>query len=370
MVGPKIGLYRNISITFIIFTVMMACFLFLFFYSKGTIIIVPDSQNINLSFNAEVKQNPSAEEISTKDILRGTMSISQIKESGKFDVLSTKTISSSSLGKIKIINKYSRNQTLVKTTQLQADNGVIVRTTDSVVVPAGGSIEVGIVPKDPAQFSDIDPGQLKIVKLAPDLQNKIYGVASVILTNKPHEIKSLAAGDINRAKDELTKRANNEAKKQLGLKDSDPVSVELASFKSDKQVGDSTGSFNLEVTFKVKTLQIDQAQLLDLMNRKVESLNLKGLEINSIDEKNIKYSITDTDVDGSILIKIDYALKATLTSGNEALDTANLTGKTAEEAQNYLNQTGLVKSSEVHISPYWAKTLPKQKEKIKIIIQP
>ncbi|MFA5048858.1 MAG: hypothetical protein WC516_07585 [Patescibacteria group bacterium] len=370
MIGPKIGLYRNISITFIIFTIMMACFLFLFFYSKATIIMVPNSQKMNLSFNVEVKKNPSAEELSTKDVVQGVISISQIKESGKFDVLSTKTVSSSSLGKIKIVNKYSKNQALVKTTQLQATNGVIVRTTDSVVVPAGGSVEVGVIPKDPAQFSDIEAGQLKIIKLSPDLQNKIYGINSDVLTNKPHEIKLLAASDINRAKEDLTKKAIEEAKKQLGLKEGDPVSLKLASFKTDKKVGDSASVFNLEAVFKVNDLQLDQAQLLDLMNRKVESLNLKGLAIGDINAKDIKYSITDTDVDGSILIKIDYTLNTALTGDNEALKTENFIGKTAEEVQNYLNQTGLVKSAEVHISPYWAKTLPKQKDKIKIIIQP
>ena len=51
---PKINLYRNISVTFIVFTAMLLSAVFLFFYSQAVIVITPESQDVNLSFNIKV----------------------------------------------------------------------------------------------------------------------------------------------------------------------------------------------------------------------------------------------------------------------------------------------------------------------------
>src|SRR3989344_2642297 len=193
---PKINLYRNISITFAVFMALLLVAVFLFFSNKATIIIIPNPQKISLSFNLEVKAQPAATELEEKDVVAGQIETYAKAGSGSFGVLSSQTVDSAIVGQGKIVNNNNRDQTLVRTTQLQAKNGVIVRTNNNVVVPAGGSVKVDVFAKEPASFSQIESGQLVIIKLNPSLQDKIYGVVESALTNNPKEVKVLAESDI------------------------------------------------------------------------------------------------------------------------------------------------------------------------------
>ncbi|MEK7653561.1 MAG: hypothetical protein AAB358_03710 [Patescibacteria group bacterium] len=368
---PKINLYRNISLTFVVFTAMLIAAVFLFFYRQATIIITPNEQPVNLSFNVEVKKNPTADELAEKEVVTGSLVSEPMEATSTFPVLSTQTVESVNVGRVKITNQSSRSQPLVKTTQLQAGSGVVVRTVESVTVPAGGSAVVEVYPKDPADFSDIaKDSKLTIIKLNPALQDQIFGTASDALTKEPHEVKVLSESDINRAKDEISKKILAEAKAELKPESDNELTVRILNFKINKKIGDRTDDFIMTVSARADLLQIDNSQLTDLIKRKIASLNLGGLKFENINPNNLTYTILDPDLAGSALVKVEYAISTIIDENNEIFNRENLAGKTVAEVKNYFSQFELVKEAEVLVSPYWQKTLPKQASKIKIIIQP
>ncbi|MBI5766071.1 hypothetical protein HZA71_02470 [Candidatus Falkowbacteria bacterium] len=366
---PKINLYRNISISFVVFTVMLIFAVVFLFFDNAKIIVQTAAQDVNLSFNVEVKENPTEQELAEKDVISGQEVVREKIGRGEFEVLSTKSGSPGLVGRVKIVNNYSRNQTLVKTTQLQANNDVIVRTAQLVVVPAGGSIMVDVYPKEPENFADIKPGNLTIIKLAKELQDKIYGVVSTPLTDAPPEIKVLAESDINRAKEKLSARLAEEVRKEFNISDKDGVATEIADFKIDKKIGEETDTFNLEAMVKVKSLEMDQNQLVDLLGRKIKGLNLTDMDVSPIDLANLNYAITEPDFGGNILIKINYILKTKLNANNSIFNKNNFAGKGIGEVRQYFKQFAAIKDVQIFNSPYWKKTLPSQKSKIEIIIQ-
>lgn len=368
---PKINLYRNISVTFVVFTAMLIAAVFLFFYRQATIIIVPQEQPVNLSFNIEVKENLTAEEIAENDVVTGSLVSRQIEATSSFPVLSTQTVESANVGQVKIINESSRNQPLLKTSQLQAANGVIVRTSEAVTVPQGGSVIIEVYPKDPDAFADIAKGsKLTIIKLNPASQAKIYGVAVDVLTKEPHETRVLMESDINRAKDELTKNILAKAKAEFQPANDNELAVKILNFRTDKKVGEQADSFILTAKAQLDLLKVNNSQLAELIKRKINSLNLGGLKIEEINSQNLKYLVLDPDFNQSVLVKVDYTANTIIGEGNDALNPEYLAGKTIDEAKNYLSQFDLIKDVKIIISPYWQKTLPKQASKIKIIIQP
>ncbi|MFA6919064.1 MAG: hypothetical protein WC244_03060 [Patescibacteria group bacterium] len=364
---PKINLYRNISITFIVFTAMLLSAVFLFFYSQAVIIITPESQDVNLSFNLDVRSTTTPAELQSQDIISGLFLSKEIVGSSTFPVLSTKTASSSVVGTVKIVNNTNHSQALVKTTQLQAENGIIVRTNESVTVPGGGSVMVEVYPKDPDTFTAVDLGNLKIIKLATSLQDKIYGIVDSKLAKNSGEIKVLSQGDINRGQEELKQQLITQAKTELGLGEGEAVVATVDQVTTDKKIGQSSDSFNINLKLKVRYLQMDQAQLVELVNRKIQNSNMSGLKIGNIDMNNLKYTIINSDLDSANL-KINYAMKATLTADNEILNKGNFTGKTIEEVKSYLSKTGMAKEVQINVSPYWKKTFPKKEDRIKVIV--
>lgn len=367
--SPKVGLYRNISFFFIAIAVILLVVVFLFFYNQATIIITSEKRDINLSFNLEIKTNPTDEELREKDVISGSLITKELELDGVFNVATTKTVSSDLVGRVKLINELFKDQPLLKTTQLQAANGVIVRTNEYVVVPAGGSVLVDVYPKEPELFSDIEPGNLTIIKLNPALQPKVYGVNSDVLTTKPRDIKVLSESDINQAKQQLLEQAEKKLRLEWKLPQQQKITVQVLAEQADKDIGEETEQFNLKLKVVGKYLEVNNDQLASLIARKAENLNLAGVKVDGINFNDMEYVITDEDLKGSVLAKINYALAASLDEDNPILDKANLAGLEAREAENYLSGYDLIKDVDIVISPSWNKKIPKNEDKIKIIIQ-
>ena len=181
------------------------------------------------------------------------------------------------------------------------------------------------------------------------------------------EIKVLSQGDINRAQEQLKQQLSQQAKAELGLGSGEAVAATVDQITTDKKIGQSGDNFNLGMKLKVRYLQMDQSQFTDLINRKIQSSNLSGLKVGSVDMSNLKYSIVNFDANAAS-IKVNYTMKAILTADNEILNKSNFIGKTAEEVKGYLAKTGMVKAVQINISPYWKKTLPKKEGRIKVIV--
>lgn len=366
---PKLNLYRNISLTFVVLVLMLVVAIFLFFSSQATIIITPKPQKISLSFNLEVKDQPTAAELSEKDLVAGQIASYTQKGSAVFEVLSTKSVDAQIVGQVKIINQSNRDQVLVKTTQLQAANGVIVRTNDNLVVPAGGSSLVSVFAKEPTDFKAIDPGQLVIIKLNPSLQDKIYALAEKQLNNDPQEVPVLTDSDLARAKDKLSQELIANIKKDHNISDNSGFISQIKSFKIDKKLGEETSNFTLEMELEAKVLQINEEQLAKLLLKKISALNLSGLALEQINISDVAYTVLAEDLDGSVLVKVNYALLAEINESNAILNKDGLLGQPIKKVEEILSQEETVSDVEIMASPYWSKNLPKQAEKINIIIK-
>lgn len=366
----RLHLYRNISITFIIFAAMILCAVFLLFYSQATIIVTPDTQTINLNFTTEVRPSSTPQEVAKSDYVGGTVALATKQVQAVFNASSTRPATESNLvGRVRLKNDYSKAQKLVKTTQLQAENGVIVRTNAEVNIPAGGSVEVEVYPKDAAAFAKIESGKLTIIKLWPQLQPLIYGeVIEPLEEPAGGDVHYIAESDINFAKKELVAKALSEAAAEASSTNM-ALKGDLVSYSIDKKLGDEAKVFTMTATVKIKIIRADEAQLAALIQRKALKADLKGLAASQIDISAVEYSVLDAANPESISIKVSYPLQAYLTESNELLARSNFTGKTAEEIRSYAAKISVIKNIEVIISPYWRDKTPLNEKSIKVIIK-
>ncbi|MEI6288267.1 MAG: hypothetical protein WCP18_01605 [bacterium] len=366
---PKINLYRNISFTFIALTLVLLVAVFVFFYSQAVIVVTAKSKDVTLSFDIQIKQNPTADELSQKDVVAGYVVTKQKTDSQIFDVLGTKTIQSTMAGRVKIINKSNRNQPLVQTTQLADAGGNIVRINSTVMVPAGGSVMAEVYPKEGTSLPTITSGShLTIIKLNASLQDKIYATADGDLSTGPRSVKVFTDGDLNRAQDTLFKSLSDEVKAEFDTSDSGKISVKIGEVKADKKIGDTTDSFNLTETVTANSLVINQDQLLSLLVKKITESNITNL-IGGVDLSNFDYVIADNNFDGGVLIKATYLAHTKLQSNDSLFDKRNFAGRKLDEVKSSLAQSDLIQNVDVRISPYWSHEIPRSTDKIKIIIK-
>lgn len=367
----RLHLYRNISIIFIIVAAVILCAVFLLFYSEATIVLQSDAQTVNLNFVTEIHPSSTAAEIAKSDAIFGTVTISTSTVSQIFNASSTRSRVSGSnvVGTIRIKNTSNKAQKLVKTTQLQAENGVIVRTNAEVTVPAGGQVEVAVYPKEGVPFSNISSGSLVIIKLAEALQPKIYGeVISPLNAPTGDMVKYISDADVETAKKEIVAKAV-EIATQAASTSKVSISGELVSFKLDKKIGDEGATFSMSAVIKYKTVKADESQLAAIIKRKAQKMNLNGLSADTIDLSQVSYSVIDSTNPEAIIIKVNYPVKAYLTETNELLAKKNFVDMTTDQIKLYGAKTGIIKNVDVIISPFWREKTPLDESRIKLIIQ-
>ncbi len=346
---------------------MILCAIFLLFYSQGAIIVTPEEQDINLNFNATVVSSTTLATSSTDTII-GSLMTEIVEGTKTIDVLSTRSNDGKSIGSVKIVNNSNKSQSLVKTTQLQAESGLIVRIDRDVTVPAGKSVVVGVYPADNNNFTAIAPGNLTIIKLAKSLQPSIYAVAETSLAYGPSEVKVVAESDINRAKQDLVKELVENARLKLGLSDGDGTISEILEVTTDKKIGDVSEKLQMKMKVRIKYLSLDDNSLLALIEEKIKQSTFEGLNTGTFAKESLKYSILEASTQESQTIKLSYNVKAYVDSSNDLLSTHHFTSKTVDEVKEYLANSGVVKKVEISISPYWKQSFPDKASRIKVII--
>jgi hypothetical protein len=363
-------MYRNISLVFIACIAVMIVGVVMFFYSQAVVIVTAVSRDVAIDFEAQIKTTPTTDEVRDRDIVSGTIVKRQYVASTTVAVASTKTVVSDIVGTVTLINNSNRNQPLVRTTQLADSAGIVVRTNDTVVVPAGGSVSVAVYPRDPETFTGVPVGRLTIIKLAPILQPEIYGEVKDALTSEPRELKVITDSELNRAKQELSEKVIGDIRKELALAPSVPVAVDFVNTAIvGNKVGDYADSFTYQGTVKVNIIEANQEQLRALLQRKIEEVVPVGAVVESPELDAVTYTLKEELSADSVLIDVSQKVTAVIDEHGAVLDRQQLINKSPDEVRQHLLTNQFIQDVSVRLVPYWRNTLPGNPDRIKIEIR-
>lgn len=151
-------------------------------------------------------------------------------------------------GTVKIFNKYSKSQTLVRTTRLLTPDNKLYRIDSQVVIPAGGEVTVNVyADKTGNEFVLSGPQKYTIPGLFIDLQKFIYAESDAPFNAVPQEGqpvtkpttsgpavstpikpgKPVVQSDLDRAEKNLTDTVLNQAMKSLAADIGDTSNKEV-----------------------------------------------------------------------------------------------------------------------------------------------
>lgn len=271
-------------------------------------------------------------------------------------------------GEVTIENHYSVDQPLVRTTRLLSKEGVLFHTDETVVVPAGGKIDVPVYADQPGDTGDITPTTFEIVALWQGLKDKIYATSSEAMTGGMVSQNVIAEADVASAKAAADVQVRSKAAAalttvaQTEVTGITPESVQISVTSQTINPTSGTQSDHITVTTTVhaKALAFTTEKLLNVLQQKFKQ---------DVSVNDMNYTVK-TDESGSVVtgtVQLSKMLSA------QDVDTAQLTNKTKEEIKSYLEQQPGVKAvplDTISFSPFWLNTLPANwSNKIIIIIQ-
>jgi hypothetical protein len=361
---------RQITVGFVLVTIALLVIIAYFSLSKAIINITPELMSIESQ--SEVQILPAVTStLTSSNILPGIVTSTEITLTQTFTPSATETKNEKASGQVQIINNYSRAQTLIATTRLLSANNILYRLTDTITVPAGGSMYVEALADQPGDTYQLSSStRFTIPGLWDGLREYIYAVASEPLERRAISSNEIKPLDLEQALTKLQADAEIQAKQKIpNLADYYIMSdSELISASSSQAVGDKTTSFD----FTVKT--------------KINLIAFKKTDLETVAVNNLKADLTDTQTyishDGQSL---SYSLKSfdqkNLTAsinvkliGFASTDFANnfnkkdILGLAKDDVIKYFQNKPGIKKVEVIFSPAWVKSVPPLEDHVEINI--
>ncbi len=385
---PKIKWRAPIAVIVILALIVSGLYLFL---PQAVITVKARTEPVARNFEIKVSQNVS--EPSSADLaVPGKMIERELAGSKKYGATGTKNVGKTASGFVSIYN-FSKTTLILKaqTTVLTANGRKYYFTQDAPGIRPTARIggpgedeeidETSLVPPVPlvaasaGEEYNLTPGtRLEIDNEAFGAQpQKLYAVAGEGITGGTTKLaKFVTQGDIDSAYKALTAELLDQSREELLAGNpnirvlDNAFTTEILEQQSPARAGAEVSEFEVSAKVSIRALSFDQNDVqkivFDLIKRLLPEEKILSESGSVLDVSFLSLSLSEAagvlsaHFEGKIVYRLDQG---------ELLE--KVRGKSAEEIREIFLSKPEVDSLEVQFSPFWVKSAPKMRGKIKII---
>lgn len=317
-------------------------------------------------------------------------------------------------GEITIYNTSDREFPLLPFTRFQTDNGIIVRSTRFLNLPPGSLEEPSLttveVVASPLDINNIPTGErgnldvntkLFIPNLRIETQQEVYAVVTNDLEGGvASKDRIVTENDLvsaeQQAIEQLQKTYETQLNDYVEKYNSDyGMNLTLFNFPQTFKVqdvvtnldrellGQKMPSFDITARAEISGFAYDQQDFEQILVSQLKNVQSPDKELTKIDTENIQVRILDTldqtaiqnklnegfiEVTASISGVEKFIVNPNTIAGQKLYEkiTQNITNLKVSEAKKYIQSLPEIDKVEVTTWPFWAPTLPKNPDNIKI----
>ncbi len=376
---PAPALYRKIAFSFLALTVLIliGALWISSVRARITIKVRPDTASIQTAI--EVAKNPIPGQLHGR-VVQGTFE--KIQEFGVQPSSATTSVDVNSIfqGRVKLINTYSKSQTLVKTTRLLTADKRLYRIDKTIVVPSKQSIEVTAQADAHGASYALPIGtRLSIPGLWIDLQKFIYADTVTVFSPGSHlatVTKLVNLGDVNEAQKILEDVVFEQAKKTLraeaGVGEDWKVVYQkkVVDKKSNVSPGQRADQFLASIKLQVTAVYYPDRDMEALIRQKLKEKLPEGRNLLKYDPAQVTLAVEEADIklEKARLI-ISAKASSRLTEQSPQFVPAQFVGLAQEEVKAKLLSIDGVENVDIRIRPAWSTKLPSLQTHIELIVQ-
>lgn len=369
---------------FIISAIIIAGVIFYLVLPKADVLITAKREQIPFDFKVLADKNLSQIDAASNKMPAQLVKLEE-RDSQEFLTTGQRQLNEKAKGKITVFNAYSSSpQTLVETTRFLSDDGKIFRLTKTITIPGAkieegrivaSSLDIEVEADQPGTEYNIGPSNFSIpgFKGSPKYAG-FYGKSKDSMSGGSTEnIKILTQDDFDKAKEKVWESLLQKIQTDLaGQVSADleilegAVQAQITETKSSVEVGGKGEKFTFSSTGVAKVLVFSQADISQLLkNNLFEKLggNKEMANQTSFDYKDLKVDIEKGQMNfratglQDVVWKIDQEEIKKL-----------IAGKQQSEVRQILSGRQEIKEAQFSLWPFWAKSIPKQIDKISITI--
>ena len=371
----------------IIICLIVLIFISIFVLPRAQVSINPKKEAIRFETGVTASKNINSINFTDSSVPAQIFQL-ETEDSKKFPTTGEKDIEERAKGTIIVYNQYSSSdQTLVKTTRFLSEGGKLFRLIETTVIP-GATIEEGeIIPSskeveveadEPGEAHNIAPSKFTIPGFEGTPKYAGFHGRSIepIAGGAKGRMRVVTQEDIEGALEIVSLELKNKVQEQFNKQI--PDELKLLKETQSLEVVDSNSSLKADepgkefvVTVKVKAwgLAFKEDDIFDLIETNIadkisENKILLPATI-KVDYLNAELNLDQGKADFSCQIEAQAAWKV-----DENQVKNELAGKNEIEVRKYLSSLSEIEGAKVVFWPFWVKKIPKNKDKIKIIIDP
>ncbi|MCR4278476.1 MAG: hypothetical protein NUV81_01050 [bacterium] len=381
---PSSRLYRNIAFAFLGFTGFVVGIAVWMTMTHATVRVQVQRETTRLETSVGLAEQPTEGKLHAR-IVEGVFDKIQefsVKEGATSSIVTTTT------GRVRITNRYSKDQPLIKSTRLLTADDKLFRINRTVTVPLGGSVDVEVYSDGEGSEYLIAKGtKLTIPGLWIDLQPLIQAEALADFEGQASNRKAVTKQDIDEAKRSLEMIVLQQAKSSLaveaGLSDQQlddactgtscwmgVYVVDTIEEKANVKAGQETDAFLAQVKLNVQAVFYQRADMDAFVRAKLRDKMPEGRELVELDSQHIVYKLEEVNTAlHEAQIRVDAEASSRLTGQSPLLLPEEVAGLGVEEAKQKLLNVPGTEFVEITLRPSWARRLPSQKGRIEVIIE-
>lgn len=386
-VRQKIKIYPPLKILVSLVAVIVLLVLYLSLtLSKAEVEILPKTELLN--FSEKITASESVKEIDFENKIIPAQIITEEKDLWQeFAATGTTLNEGKAEGTIRVYNKYNPPTaiSLKATTHFLSDSGKYFRSPEKIYLPAAqiknGKIvpswaETRVVAIESGEEYNIGPAKFSVPKLSgTPYYYSIYAESDAAMKGGfKTEAKKVTTEDIEKAKDELTKKilenTENSLKEKLSsefILFDNTILKEVVDESCVVKAGAVVDKFSCQTKAKARALVFNKSDL----EKFVKEFILANIpDSKTIDEKNLKIDYNPELIDikeGKITLNLDFSAKIYPRIDEEELITL-MRQKTADQIREIINSRipDQILQIKVNFWPFWVKKAPKNIKRINI----
>lgn len=350
--------YRPLIIGFV--TLAVALVAGVIYASTGgtTIRVTPVLTSVTSTFTVTVTPTPTGEAD-----LAGSVSAEPLTATATATPSSQGAeVPAHATGTVTIKNTSGGSQALATGTRLQHENGIIVRTTTRLDVPAHGEVSASVIADPTGTDGNLPPGKFTIVALRPANQALIYGVGTAALTGGlVRQSGSLSIEALTAASNEAGDKIKQDFGQSVAGSVKDLLSVSVS---TDPAADKPAATYTVTVTMKGLTVMYDQSALDALVTSHLTAIVKDDQELTSTETPTI--TVESQPTTDSATLKVVAAGLAQIRTASPILAPTQFVGLDQDAITKKLLGSALIKNVVVDISPWWRSTAGTTPDKITV----
>jgi hypothetical protein len=372
--GFKNFIFIFLGLSFLLFIVIL-----LTSFSEAKIRLFPYKKDFSINIPITIS-NKVTETDEVYGVIPGESIQIEKVVSKNFSAAGEKDVFQKAKGRMTIYNNFGTSpQTLVATTRFQTSEGLVFRITKNVVVPGAvkqgdklrpGEVQAEVVADRAGDEYNVEPSEFKIPGFLGSPKYQGFYAKSFEKFSGGFIGKTNVATkeEIEKAETSVKEEVVSETKKELALLSNFKILDETLDIETEKtadsnKAGDLGKEFKIGYKAKLRTIAFKDENVIGFIAQYIaNSQNLKvidkGLEINyeevQFDKENDKLFL-NLSASGQAAENID---KEKIIS--------DIINRKNSEAETYLGSLKEIESSQIFLSPFWVRSIPKNRNRIEI----